>query len=127
MFLWPFVLFNSTASFTKRDFESMDSTLLFLVTTFLVFLSIFLYVYMDPNVPQPNFFSFSKSLHSNYGNSGSFFAFLFRLVGILKLAAILSHFGRILARNCGPVRVLLIESSPLFTNRVQSVFNHMPI
>ena len=39
MFLWPFVLFNSAASFTKRDFESMDSTLLFLVTTFLVFLS----------------------------------------------------------------------------------------
>ena len=66
---------------------------------------------MDPNVPQPNFFSFSKSLHSNSGNSGSFFAFLFRLVGILKLAAILSHFGQILARNCGP--------SPRFTNRVQ--------
>jgi hypothetical protein len=41
MFLWPFVRFNSAASFTKRDFESMDSTLFFLVTTFLVFLSIF--------------------------------------------------------------------------------------
>ena len=24
MFLWPFVLFNSAASFTKRDFESID-------------------------------------------------------------------------------------------------------
>jgi hypothetical protein len=30
MFLWPFVLFNSAASFTKQDFESMDSTLFFL-------------------------------------------------------------------------------------------------
>ena len=47
--------------------------------------------YTDPNVPQPNLFSFSKSFHSNFGNSGSFFAFLFRLVGILKLAAILFH------------------------------------
>jgi hypothetical protein len=27
-----------------------------------------------------------------------------------------------LARNCGPVRVLLVESSPRFTNRVQSAF-----
>jgi hypothetical protein len=34
MFLWPFVLFNSEASFTKQDFETMDSTLLFLATTF---------------------------------------------------------------------------------------------
>jgi hypothetical protein len=34
MFLWPFVLFNSAASFTKQDFESMDSTLFFLATTF---------------------------------------------------------------------------------------------
>ena len=32
MFLWPFVLFNSEASFSKQDFESMDSTLLFLAT-----------------------------------------------------------------------------------------------
>ena len=68
--------------------------------------------YTDPNVPQPNLFSFSKSFHSNFGNSGSFFAFLFILVGILKLAAILfhmtkrgkpwergCHFGQILARN----------------------------
>ena len=30
LFLWPFVLFNSEASFSKQDFESMDSTLLFL-------------------------------------------------------------------------------------------------
>ena len=30
MFLWPFVLFNSEASFSKQDFESMDSTLMFL-------------------------------------------------------------------------------------------------
>jgi hypothetical protein len=87
MFLWPFVLFNSAASFTKQDFESMDSTL---------------------------FFLFSYRDYSNFGNSGSFFAFLFRLVGILKLAAILSHFDRILARNCRP--------SPRFTNRVQSAF-----
>ena len=26
MFLWPFVLFNSAVSFTKQDFESMDSS-----------------------------------------------------------------------------------------------------
>jgi hypothetical protein len=46
----------------------------------------------------------------------SFFAFLSRLVGILKLGAILSQFGtgRNLARNCCP--------SPRFTNRVQSAF-----
>jgi hypothetical protein len=31
MFLWHFSLFNSAASFTKRDFESMDSTLLLLL------------------------------------------------------------------------------------------------
>ena len=30
MFLLPFVLFNSAASFTKQDFESIDSTLFFL-------------------------------------------------------------------------------------------------
>ena len=29
MFLWPFVLFNSEDSFSKQDFETMDSTLLF--------------------------------------------------------------------------------------------------
>ena len=52
---------------------------------------VFSYRYMDPNVPQPNF-SLSKGFHSNFGNSGSFFAFLFRLIGILKLAAILVEF-----------------------------------
>ena len=126
MFLWPFVLFNSAASFSKQDFESMDSTLLFWQPLFLVF-PLYFARYTDPNVPQPNLFSFSKSFHSNFGNSGSFFAFVFRLVGILKLAAILfhltkrekpwkrgCHFGQILARNCGP--------SPRFTNRVQSAF-----
>ena len=82
MFLWPFVLFNSEASFSKQDFESMDSTLLFLATTFSDLSSVFAR-YTDPNVPQPNLFSFSKSFHSNFGNSGSFFAFLFRLVGII--------------------------------------------
>ena len=91
--------------------------------------------YTDPNVPQPNLFSFSKSFHSNFGNSGSFFAFLFRLVGILKLAAILFHLTKrekpwervsILVKFWREivvlVRVLLIESSPRFTNRVQSAF-----
>ena len=96
MFLWPFVLFNSAASFTKRDFESMDSTLIFFVTTFSGF-PLYFHTYTDPNVPKPNFFSFSKGFQSNFGNSGFFFAFPFRLVGILKLAAILSHFGQILA------------------------------
>jgi hypothetical protein len=92
MFLWPFVLFNSAASFTKQDFESMDSTL---------------------------FFLFSYRDYSNFGNSGFFFAFLFRLLGILKLAAILVEFWREIVVL---VRVLLIESSPRFTNRVQSAF-----
>ena len=91
--------------------------------------------YTDPNVPQPNLFSFSKSFHSNFGNSGSFFAFLFRLVGILKLAAILfhltkrekpwergCHFVKFWREIVVLVRVLLIESSPRFTNRVQSAF-----
>jgi hypothetical protein len=32
------------------------------------------------------------------------------------------HFGQILARNCSPSPRLLIESSPRFTNRVQSAF-----
>jgi hypothetical protein len=113
MFLWPFVLFNSADSFSKQDFESIDPTLFFLATTFSGF-PLYFPRYTDPNVPQPNFFSFSKSCHSNFGNSGSFFAFPFRLVGILKLAAILFHFGQILARNCGP--------SPRFTNRLQSAF-----
>jgi hypothetical protein len=76
--------------------------LFFLATTFSGF-PLYFPRYTDPNVPQPNFISFSKSFHSYFGNSGSFFAFLFRLVGIL-------------------VRVLLIESSPRFTNRVQSAF-----
>jgi hypothetical protein len=61
-------LFNSAASFTKQDFESMNSTLSFLVTTFSGF-PLYFPSYMDPKVPQPNFFSFSKSFHSNFGNS----------------------------------------------------------
>jgi hypothetical protein len=31
--------------------------------------------YTDPNVPQPNFTSFSKSFRSNFANSGSFLPF----------------------------------------------------
>ena len=54
MFLWPFVLFNSAASFTKQDFESMDSTL---------------------------FFLFSYRDFSNFGNSGSFLPFFSDLLG----------------------------------------------
>jgi hypothetical protein len=78
-------------------------------------------------------FLFWKVSTQNFGNSGSFFAFLFRLIGILKLAAILVEFWREIVV---PVRVLLIESSPRFTNRVQSAvlliwvqstFYHMPI
>ena len=72
MFLWLFVLFNSAASFSKQDFESMDSTLLFLATTFSGF-PLYFARYTDPNVPQPNLFSFSKRFHSNFDNSGSFF------------------------------------------------------
>ena len=121
MFLWPFVLFNSAVSFTQQDFESMDSTLFFLVASFSGF-PLYFPRYTDQNVQKPNFFSFSKSFHSRFDNSRSFFAFLFRLVGILKLAAIFCHFGQILVWNCSPIRVLLIESSPRFTSRVQSAF-----
>ena len=119
MFLWPFVLFNSEASISSQ----WTRHYCFWQPLFLVF-PLYFARYTDPNVPQPNLFSFSKSFHSNFGNSGSFFAFLFRLVGILNLAAILfhltkrekpwergCHFGQILARNF-----------PRFTNRVQSAF-----
>ena len=115
MLLWPFVLFNSAASFTKQDFESMDSTLFFLVTTFSR-LPLYFPRYTDPNVQQPNFILFRKVSTRTLATLVSFFAFLSRLVGILKLGAILSQFGtgRNLARNCCP--------SPRFTNRVQSAF-----
>ena len=123
MFLWPFVLFNSAASFTKQDFESKDSTLFFLVTTFSR-LPLYFPRYTDPNVQQYNFILFRKVSTRTLATLVSFFAFLSRLVGILKLGAILSQFGtgRNLARNCCPSPRLLIESSPRFTNRVQSAF-----
>ena len=106
------LLYCSTVRLLSRNRISSQWTrhYCFWQPLFLVF-PLYFARYTDPNVPQPNLFSFSKSFHSNFGNSGSFFAFLFRLVGILKLAAILSHFGQILARNCGP--------STRFTNRVQ--------
>ena len=122
------LLYCSTVRLLSRNRISSQWTrhYCFWQPLFLVF-PLYFARYTDPNVPQPNLFSFSKSCHSNFGNSGSFFAFLFRLVGILKLAAILfhltrrekpwergCHFGQILARNCGP--------SPRFTNRVQSAF-----
>ena len=122
------LLYCSTVRLLSRNRISSQWTrhYCFWQPLFLVF-PLYFARYTDPNVPQPNLFSFSKSFHSNFGNSGSFFAFLFRLVGILKLAAILfhltrrekswergCHFGQILARNCGP--------SPRFTNRVQSAF-----
>ena len=142
------LLYCSTVRLLSRNRISSQWTrhYCFWQPLFLVF-PLYFARYTDPHVPQPNLFSFSKSFHSNFGNSGSFFAFLFRLVGILKLAAILfhltrrekpwergCHFGQILARNCGPiVRVLLIESSPRFTNLspvcvlpVQSAFYYMP-
>ena len=122
------LLYCSTVRLLSRNRISSQWTrhYCFWQPLFLVF-PLYFARYTDPNVPQPNLFSFSKSFHSNFGNSGSFFAFLFRLVGILKLAAILfhltrrekpwergCHFGQILARNCGP--------SPRCTNRVQSAF-----
>ena len=122
------LLYCSTVRLLSRNRISSQWTrhYCFWQPLFLVF-PLYFARYTDPNVPQPNLFSFSKSFHSNFGNSGSFFAFLFRLVGILNLAAILfhltkrekpwergCHFGQILARNCGP--------SPRFTNRVQSAF-----
>jgi hypothetical protein len=54
MFLWSFVLrFNSAASFTKQDFESMDSTLFFLF-------SYRDYRYTDPKYRNPISFLFRK-------------------------------------------------------------------
>ena len=81
MLLWPFVLFNSEVSFSKQDFESMDSTLLFLATTFSGLSFVFSARYTDPNVPQPNLFSFSKSFHSNFGNSDPVLHFFSDLLG----------------------------------------------
>ena len=122
------LLYCSTVRLLSRNRISSQWTrhYCFWQPLFLVF-PLYFARYTDPNVPQPNLFSFSKRFHSNFGNSGSLFAFVFRLVGILKLAAILfhltkrekpwkrgCHFGQILARNCGP--------SPRFTNRVQSAF-----
>ena len=110
------LLYCSTVRLLSRNRISSQWTrhYCFWQPLFLVF-PLYFARHTDPNVPQTNLFSFSKSFHSNFGNSGSFFAFLFRLVGILKLAAILFHFGQILPRNCGP--------SPRFThNRVQSAF-----
>ena len=122
------LLYCSTVRLLSRNRISSQWTrhYCFWQPLFLVF-PLYFARYTDPNVPQPNLFSFSKSFHSNFGNSGSFFAFLFRLVGILKLAAILfhltkrekpwergCHFGQILARNC--------SLSPRFTNSVQSAF-----
>ena len=97
------LLYCSTVRLLSRNRISSQWTrhYCFWQPLFLVF-PLYFARYTDPNVPQPNLFSFSKSFHSNFGNSGSLFAFLFRLVGILKLAAILSHFAQILARNCGP-------------------------
>ena len=83
--LWPFVLcgFFSTVRLLSRNRISSQWTrhYCFWQPLFLVF-PVYFARYTDPNVPQPNLFSFSKSLHLNFGNSGSFFAFLFRLVGI---------------------------------------------
>ena len=130
------LLYYSTVRLLSRNRISSQWTrhYCFWQPLFLVF-PLYFARYTDPNVPQPNLFSFSKSFHSNFGNSGSFFAFLFRLVGILKLAAILFHLTKrekpwervsILVKFWREivvlVRVLLIESSPRFTNRVQSAF-----
>ena len=60
MFLWPFVLFNSEASFSKQDFESMDSTLFFLATTFFwSFLCILLGI-RTQTYRNPTYFLFRK-------------------------------------------------------------------
>ena len=130
MFLWPFVLFNNVRFLSRNRISSQWTRhYCFWQPLFLVF-PLYFARYTDP------IFSFSKSFHSNFGNPGSFFAFLFRLVGILKLAAILFHLTQkgkspgnevaILVKFWREivvlVRVLLIESSPRFTNRVQSAF-----
>jgi hypothetical protein len=62
MFLWPFALWllsrNGISSQWTRH-----------------------YSFWQPNVPQPNFFSFSKSFHSNVGTCGFFLPFFSDLLG----------------------------------------------
>jgi hypothetical protein len=67
MFLSPFVLFNSAASFTKQDFESMDSTLFFLATT-CIFVGIRTQTYRNPTS-----FHFASSLLCYYDKVGKIF------------------------------------------------------
>ena len=100
------VAFCTVASFTKRDFESMDSTLFFLAT----------------KCTATQLFFFFEKFPLKRWHLWIFFTFLFRLVGILKLAPFCPILVKFWREIVVLVRVLLIESSPRFTNRVQSAF-----
>jgi hypothetical protein len=69
---------------------------------FLVFLCISLGQVYGPKRTATQLLFFFEKIPLKLWQLWILFAFLFRLVGILKLAAILSHFAQILARNCGP-------------------------
>ena len=60
MFLWPFVLFNSEAFFSKQESMTMDSTLLFLATTFSGLSFVFCYVYAPKRTATQLIFFFEK-------------------------------------------------------------------
>ena len=126
MFLWPFVLFNSEASFSKQDFESMDSTLLFLATTFSGLSSVFCQVYGPKRTATQLIFFFEK-FPLKLWQLWILFCLSFQTCWDFKARCHFVPFDKkgkalgtrltfcqILARNCGP--------SPRFTNRVQSAF-----
>ena len=71
------LLYCSTVRLLSRNRISSQWTrhYCFWQPLFLVF-PLYFSRYTDPNVPQPNLFSFSNSFHSNFGNSGSFLPFL---------------------------------------------------
>jgi hypothetical protein len=115
------LLYRSTVrllSLNEISIMSMDSTLFFLATTFLVFLCILLGI-RTKTYRNPTYFLQSRSFPSNFGNSGSFFCLSFQTCWDFKARSYFVPFWREIVVL---VRVLLIESSPRFANRVQSAF-----
>jgi hypothetical protein len=137
MFLWPFVLSNSEVSFSKQDFESMDSTLVIIVFGnhfFWSFLCILLGI-RTQTYRNPTYF-LSRKVSTQTLATLDPFCLSFQTCWDFKArchfvpfdkkpkslgneVAILVKFWREIVVL---VRVLLIESSPRFTNRVQSAF-----
>ena len=102
------ILFNSAASFTKQDFESMDSTLFFLF-------SYRNYRYTDPKYTATQLLFFFEKFLLKLWQLWFLFCLSFQTFQTSWDFKARCHFGRILAPNCGP--------SPRFTNRVQSAFH----